>query len=133
LLAACASFIATADSISAERREGTLGLLLLAGLRNREVISGKLVAAGFTAFFALLGALPALSLALLWGGVTGAQIARTGLAIVSIFFVSLAVGLFVSARSTSQDEAFRGSAALVDTRVFWPGLLRAFLTLLSPV
>jgi len=87
LLVACASIAVTADSISDERREGTLGLLFLTKLRTFEVVWGKLVAAGLSGLFALIGAVPALALALLYGGVSGGQIFRTALALFGILFV----------------------------------------------
>ncbi|HQU46125.1 MAG TPA: hypothetical protein PK867_25150, partial [Pirellulales bacterium] len=41
----------TADCISSERREGTLGLLFLTDLRGHDVVLGKLVVAGLGAFY----------------------------------------------------------------------------------
>src|SRR5437899_5562345 len=89
LLAACAAFVLTADSISSERREGTLGLLFLTGLRTHDIVFSKLVAAGLAAVFSILGALPAMALAILWGGVTGVQVVRTAMSLLAILFLSL--------------------------------------------
>src|ERR1043166_8089222 len=55
LLLACGSAVATADSISSERREGTLGLLFLTDLRSFDVLLAKLTAAGLARFYALVG------------------------------------------------------------------------------
>ncbi|MCX6890549.1 MAG: ABC transporter permease subunit, partial [Verrucomicrobia bacterium] len=48
----------SADSISRERREGTLGLLLLTHLSPAQLVFGKLLACGLTCFVVLLGCLP---------------------------------------------------------------------------
>jgi len=42
---------ATADCLSEERREGTLGLLFLTGLKGYEVVLGKLAANSATTFY----------------------------------------------------------------------------------
>src|SRR6185503_6919235 len=59
--------LVTADTLSRERREGTLGLLLLTKLKGYDVVLGKLCASGLTASFALFGILPALGLVVLAG------------------------------------------------------------------
>src|SRR6185436_363640 len=59
----------SADSISSERRHGTLPLLYLAGLTNFDVLLGKLSAAGIPALLALLSVFPLLAFPLLLGGV----------------------------------------------------------------
>ncbi len=59
-----------ADSISSERREGTLGLLFLTSLRGYDVVLGVLVARGLTAFYGWLGALPVVGVTILMGGVS---------------------------------------------------------------
>src|SRR5204863_8697220 len=69
-LLACASVYDTADSVSSERREGTLGLLFLTDLKGHDVVLGKLVSTGLNAFYALLGFVPMLMLPLMMGGVT---------------------------------------------------------------
>jgi len=50
----------TADSISRERREGTLGLLLLTHVSPAQLVYGKLLTCGLSCFTLLLGCLPAL-------------------------------------------------------------------------
>src|SRR5947209_16604686 len=67
----CGSAFVTADSISRERREGTLGILLLTRLKTYDVVLGKLCAAGTTTYYALLGFVPALAIMVLAGGVSG--------------------------------------------------------------
>jgi ABC-type Na+ efflux pump permease subunit len=63
----------TADLFSEERRNGTLGLLVLAGLRPLEIFLNKLLGAGLLAAYALLGALPFFAIPFLTGGVSATQ------------------------------------------------------------
>ena len=95
----------TSDALSEEKREGTLGLLFLTDLRGYDVVSGKLLAAGFRGFYMLLATLPIAGATLLMGGVTGAAFWRTCLALLNALFVSLAAGLFVSSISREAQRA----------------------------
>src|SRR6516164_3422429 len=54
-LLACAVALVTADCLSRERRDGTLGLLLLTDLKGLDVVLGKLSVAGITAAYLLVG------------------------------------------------------------------------------
>src|ERR1044071_9279281 len=49
-----APILLTADCVSRERREGTLGLLFLTDLRGIDVILGKLAAKGIVPMYCLL-------------------------------------------------------------------------------
>src|SRR5579884_1805191 len=64
---------ATADCLSEEKREGTLGLLFLTDLKGYDVVLGKLVATSLNAFYGLLAILPVMAVPLLMGGVSNAQ------------------------------------------------------------
>lgn len=86
----------TADSISAERREQTLGLLFLTDLKGYDIVLGKLAAASIHAFCGLIAIVPVLSVALLLGGVSAGQVGRTALMLVTTMLCSLALGLWVS-------------------------------------
>jgi hypothetical protein len=86
-----------ADSLSRERREGTLGLLMLTDLTPQQIVLGKMLSASLRSFAILLGALPALMVPVLLGGVRGSDAVVTGLGLVNALFVSLAVALLVSA------------------------------------
>jgi ABC-type transport system involved in multi-copper enzyme maturation permease subunit len=85
------------DSLSVEKREGTIGFLFLTDLKSHDIVLGKMVAAALPSFYAALAALPLLAICLLMGGVTAAQYAKTGLAILNVFFLGQAVGMFSSA------------------------------------
>jgi hypothetical protein len=97
---------ATADSISLERREGTLGLLLLTDTRGRHVVAGKLVAACVQSLTAVLSILPAFSLPLLLGGVTAGECWRVMLALLAALLTAIAAGTLVSALVRTSLTAF---------------------------
>src|SRR4051812_2699466 len=86
----------TADCLSEEKREGTLGFLFLTDLRGYDVVLGKLSATSLRGWFALLALFPVLAVTLLMGGVTGVQFWKATLALANALFFSLATGLFVS-------------------------------------
>ncbi len=102
----------TADCLSEEKREGTLGLLFLTDLRGYDVVVGKLVASSLNAFYAVVAAMPMLAIPLLMGGVTVGEFGRMALVALNTLFGSLALGLGVSALSHSGQTA-RGLTLLV--------------------
>ncbi len=103
----------TSDCLSQEKREGTLGLLFVTHLRGYDVVLGKLLATSLRAFYALLALLPILAITELMGGITGAQYWKTALALVNALFVSLAVGMFVSAISRDAQKALAATLLLL--------------------
>lgn len=86
----------TADAISEEKREETLGLLFLTDLKAYDVVFGKLVASSVGAIYATLAMLPVLAIPLLLGGVSWGEFARVVLVLVTTMFLSLAAGVMVS-------------------------------------
>jgi ABC-type transport system involved in multi-copper enzyme maturation permease subunit len=114
-LAACYAFLSsafvTADSVSREKREGTLGLLFLTDLRGKDIILGKLAANSLNTVYGLLGLLPLLAIPVMMGGVSIQAGVIAALSIVNLLFVSLALGMFVS--SLSWDERRASFAAIV--------------------
>lgn len=109
LLSMLAGVFLTADSLSGEKREGTLGLLFLTDLNGYDVVLGKLVAMSLNAFYALLALLPATALPFLVGGLTGGEFWRTALALLNALFFSLAVGVCISALSRDSGRALGGT------------------------
>jgi ABC-2 family transporter protein/Regulator of chromosome condensation (RCC1) repeat len=91
----------TADCLSKEKREGTLGLLFLTDLKGYDVVFGKLVATSLNGFYGLLAAFPVLAVPLLVGGMTSGEFWRMVLVLVSVFLFSLTLGIAVS--SVTQD------------------------------
>jgi hypothetical protein len=89
----------TADCLSQEKREGTLGLLFLTDLKGYDVVLGKLAATSIAGFYALVGIFPVLAIPLLTGGITNGEFWRMVLVLVNTFFLSLAIGIFGSAVS----------------------------------
>lgn len=86
----------TADSLTFEKREGTLGLLFLTDLRGFDVVLGKLTASSLQAVYALLAIIPILALPLLFGGVTFGQFGRVVLVLLVTVIFSLTIGIFWS-------------------------------------
>jgi hypothetical protein len=103
----------TSDCVSAEKREGTLGLLFLTDLKAYDIVCGKLVATSVHAFFGLLAVMPVLGLTLMMGGVTAAEFARLVLVFVVTLFFSLTAGVFVSTFSQRAMRATSGAFLLV--------------------
>lgn len=107
----CASGVfLTADSLSEEKREGTLGLLFLTDLRGYDVVLGKLFSHSLVAAYGLLAAFPVIGIAFLLGGVTAGEFWRLILVLFNTLFFSLAVGVFISAISRDAQRAMSGAA-----------------------
>ncbi len=106
-----ASISVTADSVSREKRDGTLGLLFLTDLRGSDIILGKLAANSINTVYGLVGMLPLLAVPILMGGtsVTSAVIAALG--VVNLMFLSLVLGILVS--TISWDERRATFAAMI--------------------
>jgi ABC-type transport system involved in cytochrome c biogenesis permease component len=91
----------TADCLSWEKREGTMGLLFLTDLKGYDVVLGKLVANSLNAFYTVSAVLPMLAIPLLMGGVTFGEFGRTALVTVNSLFLSLSTGICMSSLSRS--------------------------------
>ncbi len=117
-----AGVFATADSLSEEKRAGTLGLLFLTDLKGYDVVLGKFIARSLNMFIALLAILPIISLALLLGGVVGAEFWRMTLALLDTLFISLTLGIFVSACSRDAQQAIGATLLGLAALLALPGL-----------
>jgi ABC-type transport system involved in cytochrome c biogenesis permease component len=113
IYAGCTGIFLTSDSLSEEKREGTLGLLFLTDLRGYDVVLGKLMSQSLRAFYALVAAFPILALSLMMGGVTGAWFGSALLVICNTLFLSLALGMFVSSISREVTKAMTLTLGLV--------------------
>ena len=111
---------ATSDCLSAEKREGTIGLLFLTDLRGYDIVFGKLASRSLTAFYGLLAAVPVLSLSLLLGGVTLVEVGQTALLLLNTLFFSMAAGVFASALSRHERRAMFATACVILLTVFAP-------------
>lgn len=101
----------TADCLSREKREGTLGLLFLTDLKGSDVVFGKLTANSINSFYSALAVVPLLAVPLLMGGVTPGEFWRMALVVVNTLFFSLSIGMGVSAVCRDARRAM-GSAFL---------------------
>src|SRR5882762_979163 len=111
--ALAAGLFFTSDSLSEEKREGTLGFLFLTDLRGYDVVAGKLLATSLRGFFPLLAFFPVVATTLLMGGVTGIEFWKTSIALLNALFFSLAAGLFVSAISRDSQRALAATLFLM--------------------
>ena len=113
----------TSDSISEERREGTLGLLFLTDLKGADIVLGKVFARGLRAFFSLLAAFPIIALTVLIGGVTGSQVAAVCLTLVLCIAFSLSAGVFISSRGYRERNVLVGTLLFLVLISFVPVVL----------
>src|SRR5262245_48279050 len=75
----------TADCLSIEKREGTLGLLFLTDLQGYDVVLGKLAATSLNAFFCLMAIFPVIAVPMMMGGVGRGEFWRMTLVLVNTF------------------------------------------------
>lgn len=115
----------TADALSEEKREGTLGLLFLTDLKGYDIVFGKMVAASVNWFFGLLAIFPILALSLLMGGVAPGEFWRTILALTNLLFYSLALGMLVSSFMSSERKAAGLTITLLILLLWLPSSLAA--------
>jgi ABC-type transport system involved in multi-copper enzyme maturation permease subunit len=104
---------ATADCLSEEKRQGTLGLLFLTDLKGYDVVLGKLAATSLNSFYSLIAIFPPLAVPITLGGVTGGEFWRLGLLLADTLFFSLATGMFVSSFSRRESQAWGTTLALI--------------------
>ncbi len=119
--------VLTADCISRERREGTLGLLFLTPLSSLDVVIGKAFAHAFRAFTVVWVAIPVLTVPIVLGGLTGWDVLRMLLLHVSVLGLSLAAGLLASSLAESWLRARLLAFALaVGAGIGFAGIYSAF-------
>ena len=105
----------TADCLSSEKRDGTLGLLFLTDLKGYDVVLGKLAATSLNGFLGLLALMPIMAIPLMMGGVTAGQFWRMVIVLLNTFFFSLALGIFTSAICRDQRRALGINSSLLLT------------------
>jgi hypothetical protein len=114
----------TADCLSEEKREGSLGLLFLTDLDGYDVVIGKLIGTSVNALYGLLAIFPLLAYSLLLGGVTLGEFWRVTLALFVTMILSLSVGMFVSARSSGARESMWVTLLVLGLlALWWPALV----------
>lgn len=95
----------TAGAITEERAQGTLGLLFLTDLRGSDILLGKLLASSLTGAYALLGLVPLLGVAMLFGGVAPGLVISHTLLLGVTLLLSLVAGLWASTRRADTGRA----------------------------
>lgn len=141
-----AGIFLTADCLSEEKREGTLGLLFLTDLKGYDVVLGKLAATSTHSIYGLLAIFPVLALPILIGGVSPGEFWRVVLVLLATLFLSLCMGLGISALNRDARQAMAGTflgmllLSGVLPALWWAGRLlfkpggsQTGLLLLSPV
>jgi ABC-type transport system involved in multi-copper enzyme maturation permease subunit len=103
----------TSDCLSAEKREGTLGLLFLTDLKGYDVILGKLISSSVVSFYGLLATVPVISIAILLGGVSLGRVLTVSVVLMNTMFFSLSAGLFISSLSRNERKAAFATFVLV--------------------
>ena len=122
----------TADCLSEERRQGTLGLLFLTDLKGYDIVLGKLAATSLNGFYCLLAVFPVLAVPLLLGGITQGQFWRVILVLAVTFVFSLSVGMFVSALSRDTRKAMGSNLLVLLLIVGIPGACEGLLAYFVP-
>jgi ABC-type transport system involved in multi-copper enzyme maturation permease subunit len=102
----------TADCISRERREGTLGLLFLTPLKGTDIVVAKGLVHGLRAMTLWLAVLPVLTIPFLMGGVSWAEAVLSVMVNANAMCCALAAGLLASAWSKEWLRSLLGAALL---------------------
>lgn len=90
------AFALTADLLSEERHNGTLGLLVLTGLTPLEIFANKLFGATLLASYGLLASLPYFTIPFLAGGVSAQQFFCALIFFANALLFCIATGLLAS-------------------------------------
>lgn len=93
---AASGLLLTADSVSREKRDGTLGLLFLTRVTSVDIILGKVTAGVLTGGGVAFSGLPLLAFTLCLGGVTAQELWLMSGALLFLLAYSLATGIFIS-------------------------------------
>lgn len=129
--ASFAGVILTADCLSDEKREGTLGLLFLTDLRGYDVVLGKVATHALQSVYAFLAAFPVVGTCFLFGGVTGTEFFQILVVLLVTLFLSLSVGALVSACNRETARTMTLTLAIMLGLVLGLPFLNAWLVRLS--
>lgn len=120
----------TADCISSERRDDTLGFLFLTNLKGYDVVTGKISSHAITTACGLLAVFPVFFLPILAGGASWAETLRVLLAITVSFLFALTLGVWISARSRDAKNAVMATLTalllIVTLPLLWIAILDEF-------
>ncbi len=110
----------TADTLTREKREGTLGLLFLTDLHGYDVVLGKLAATALHQVMLLVGVFPVLALPVAMGGIAAAEFWRMVVALLLTQGVSLIIGMSSSAMAPSFGKSVRSTLSFLGALTFTP-------------
>src|SRR6266567_5054900 len=113
----------TADCLSRERREGTLGILFLTPLTARAIVIGKGLIHSLRALTMVLAVLPVLAIPFLLGGVTWREGLMALLLDLGSVGLALAAGLVASAYCRQWNRALLLAEVLAAVVLFGFGVL----------
>ncbi len=114
----------TADSLSVERREGTLGLLFLTPLSPTDIVCGKWFSSVNRSAYSLMAALPVPGLAIFVGGVTLKDLLFLMAATLNALLFCAALGVCVSSYERSGSRAYIKTLGLVCmSALLWPAVV----------
>jgi ABC-type Na+ efflux pump permease subunit len=122
----------TCDSLSRERREGTLGFLFLTDLRDYDIVLGKLVAGTLNAAYGMLAVMPVLAVSLILGGTTGGEFWRVALVSANLLFFFSCAGMLSSALCRRDQSAPVAAVALAFSVLSGAPVLLIWWHLLHP-
>ncbi len=91
--------LSVADCISSEKREGTIGLLMMTPLKAYEILLGKWLSNSLSYLFNILALVPLFTILLINGGITLLDVVESMVAIYANFFLASCIGLLISART----------------------------------
>jgi ABC-type Na+ efflux pump permease subunit len=108
----------TADCISRERREGTLGLLFMTPLRSWEIVVGKVIAQVLTASILWLAVIPMLAVPFVLGGVSKIELAGRLCVELCAGMFCVAAGIVATSLTDKRAMAFVLAFTFAATSVF---------------
>jgi ABC-type transport system involved in multi-copper enzyme maturation permease subunit len=122
--------ILTADCLSREKREGTLGLLFLTPLRAGEIVAAKSVIHGLRFLTLMLAVMPVGAVTMLLGGVSWQAACLMGLNDLSVLVLGLSSGIVASAICRNWNRAVLLALTLATPAYFLFLLRNRFFALL---
>jgi ABC-type transport system involved in cytochrome c biogenesis permease component len=116
----------SADCISGEKREGTLGLLFLTPLKARDIVLAKMMTHALRALTLVAAAVPVLIIPVLLGGVSGLDALRAVLLDLGALILALSAGVLASALSREWLRAMLAALFLSFSSAFLVVSVHAF-------
>jgi len=124
IMAALLCPMIAADSITGERRRGTLPLLAVSAIRPVHIVLGKVAACVFAVGLTVAATVPLMMMTTLYGGVSVSQVGLSFVYVVATLVTTAALGVLFSARLKNHSGA--GGATLAAT-VVWLWVLPSVL------